>query len=168
MRPCKCGETEISNFYVDLHRSSGYSSSCKKCTAQRSRKRYKEKKSDILKYRKSNSVSISSKKREYREKHRQQISILFKKWVQENREHRRKYARYYKALRKAAVLRATPPWLTESQRAEIRNIYETCPKGFHVDHIHPLSGKNSCGLHVPWNLQHLPAEANLKKSNKVA
>lgn len=42
----------------------------------------------------------------------------------------------------------------------MRLIYKNCPKGYHVDHIIPLS---KGGLHIPSNLQYLPAVINMKK-----
>lgn len=71
------------------------------------------------------------------------------------------------ALRTAKKLSATPTWLTEEDLNMISQMYETCPHDHHVDHIIPLQGKTVSGLHVPWNLQHLPAQENLRKHNHV-
>lgn len=62
---------------------------------------------------------------------------------------------------------ATPKWLCTEDKAKIKEIYYNCPKGYQVDHIVPLKGKNVCGLHVPWNLQYLTILDNAKKSNKL-
>jgi hypothetical protein len=78
------------------------------------------------------------------------------------------------AFRRAQKLNATPPWLTDEHKQQIKSIYRlrdelTATSGiiYHVDHIDPLISDVLCGLHVPWNLQVITAEENLKKSNKV-
>lgn len=64
----------------------------------------------------------------------------------------------------------TPPWLTPTQWQAMNDIYLESKRltaagdDHHVDHIVPLQGKTVCGLHVPWNLQILPATENLQKS----
>ena len=74
------------------------------------------------------------------------------------------YQPYVSAKRRAAKLNATPKW---ANLQKIKEIYNNCPQGYHVDHIIPLQGKNVCGLHVENNLQYLLARDNLVKSNKL-
>jgi hypothetical protein len=38
---------------------------------------------------------------------------------------------------------------------------------WHVDHIFPIKGELSSGLHVPWNLRIIPAVKNLKRGNRI-
>lgn len=71
------------------------------------------------------------------------------------------------ASRRARQKQAQPYWLGVEHLSKIREIYRTCPIGWEVDHIIPLNGKEVCGLHVPWNLQHLPSQENLKKGNRL-
>ena len=72
------------------------------------------------------------------------------------------------AARRKYIKRATPLWLTDEHRAEIAAIYlEAARRGESVDHIYPLRAKNSCGLHVPWNLQIIPLLDNVRKGNRI-
>lgn len=72
-----------------------------------------------------------------------------------------------RAKRRASKLNATPKWLTHTQRKEMEQFYRNCPKGYEVDHIIPLNGKNVAGLHIIWNLQYLTISDNRRKSNKL-
>ena len=76
---------------------------------------------------------------------------------------RRDYQRYYQAGIRSLKLTRTPTW---SNPLKIKEIYDNCPEGYHVDHIVPLQGTLVCGLHVENNLQYLLAEDNLRKQNK--
>lgn len=77
------------------------------------------------------------------------------------------------AKRRAATLQRTIT-LTPEHEAALKRIYahakvisKVTKIPHHVDHIVPLQGKEMSGLHVPWNLEVVPARDNLAKSNKV-
>jgi 5-methylcytosine-specific restriction endonuclease McrA len=100
---------------------------------------------------------------------------------EEKTEHKRKHKannpEYYKALtsvRKRRHRSATPPWITKEQKLAIRKLYLEAQRltqltgvRYVVDHIVPLISDEVCGLHLPWNLQIMTQEENLKKSNKL-
>jgi len=78
------------------------------------------------------------------------------------------------SVRNRRLSKAQPNWLTDEQIEEMNQLYwlaqdlkVVSDKVYHVDHIVPLMGKTICGLHVPWNLQILPADMNIRKSNKM-
>jgi hypothetical protein len=74
--------------------------------------------------------------------------------------------------RRVSKIQRTPPWLDIVQNAEIEFTYKYCAAlrsiglNYHVDHIVPLQGKTVSGLHVPWNLQVIPANENIRKANR--
>lgn len=78
------------------------------------------------------------------------------------------------SLRRRRFRDATPKWLTQEQRMEIRLKYRLAIEmsratgvRYAVDHEIPLIGESVCGLHVPWNLRVITQEENLAKSNKL-
>jgi hypothetical protein len=102
-------------------------------------------------------------KRAYKRRNVAKVKASNKAWAQRNAGKVTAYARAYQLAKQ----RAMPSCLTPEQVKQIEQFYVNRPPGYHVDHIMPLKGKNSSGLHVPWNLQYLRAAENIKKSNKV-
>lgn len=108
--------------------------------------------------------------REYKKNNKEKVRNDYRIWQQKNRAKQTAYEN----SRRASKLQATPPWLTDEQKEEIVEFYrirkhmsEFHEEIYHVDHIEPLKGKNSCGLHVPWNLQVIPASENVRKHRKM-
>jgi hypothetical protein len=77
------------------------------------------------------------------------------------------------AKRRAATLAlASPKWRDTAQinaiYAEARKLSLETGVKYDVDHIHPVMGCLSTGLHVPWNLQILEASINRSKSDSIS
>lgn len=156
----KCNEDKlIEDYYVNERKNGNtyYKSQCKTCVLLARKEYYPKVRSDRISY-----------NRAYYRDNMDTLKEKQKVWRDNNLESR--LAR--NASRRANKLNAT---LDLDLSQEIENFYWlakdlTAVSGetYHVDHIVPLKGENVCGLHVPWNLQVLPADINLSKGNKYA
>jgi len=87
-------------------------------------------------------------------------------YLKKNKDHYLDNKLYYnlKSMhRRKHILIRIPKW---ANLEKIREIYKKSKKGYHVDHIIPLQGKNVSGLHVENNLRIIKATSNLSKGNK--
>ena len=110
----------------------------------------------------------------------EKVKARGKAWREANQENSKAYREANKdrlsanwAKRHASKLQRTPSWLTSDDFKWIEWYYRHAKvmearwgETYHVDHIHPLQGDTVSGLHVPSNLQVIPASENLVKNNK--
>jgi len=174
-------------------RNSAYARKNSEKTKAYKRRRYEERRDEILvehkayyeahkdEIRAKNAAMDETARERRRIQRRAQRRIHPKEPTEKHREATRRYAREHparrcahRAKRRAAKLRATPSWLTDEDLRRMRAVYEHAVElskltgvKMHVDHIVPLRSKLVCGLHVPWNLQILTAQENCKKNNRV-
>jgi len=145
-------------------------------------------------YQSENKIAIAAQKRErhraapgisaergrrWRQRNPKRVAEANRKFKNDNPNYAADYARtHYRAnrdvyiataaKRRAASMRRTPEWSDDTAVAAIyRRAREQRRAGenVHVDHIIPLQGELVSGLHVPENLQIIPAAENLSKSN---
>lgn len=132
---------------------------------------------------------MAQKKRErdvqYRKANKESCRAAILAWSANNLEKVKSYAKKTKTnnkgrvnahtvKRRLAKINRTPAWLTPDDHWMIEQAYELAAMrtkmfGFswHVDHTLPLQGKTVSGLHVPTNLQVIPAVDNIRKGNRV-
>jgi hypothetical protein len=186
----KCLEVkDISNFTRPTGNLMFYCKLCTRKSATEWRSRNKErvaihKRSYYLKYaerikakgrlyHKNNAEKIKARGELYRSKNkltlreRKRLGAL--KW-RHNNPH---LAAAMQQKQRSTRSKRVPKWLNSLHYEEISKIYfKACQKSkqtgikHQVDHIVPLRGKNVSGLHVPWNLQVIPALDNARKGNK--
>lgn len=164
-----CKESKcLSLFHNDKNQKDGKLSRCKSCELAR-KKLYYNSNSDVIKAKNkahhyANRDEVLLKKRSYWDNNKDKINA--KRRLIKGR------TSVQTAKRRANRLMATPPWLSEEHQKEIQNLFwltrdlrSVTGEEYHVDHIVPLTNEIVCGLHVPWNLQILPSDINLSKSN---
>ena len=100
---------------------------------------------------------------------REHQNFLASKYRKENRE----VVNAINAKRRAARKQAGTKYFKDVYKDQVAIYYKFAKvlerlmgEQYHVDHAIPLQGKNVSGLHVPANLQIIPATANLRKGNK--
>lgn len=178
----KCKTCATLKSFIDYRHDSaqydGLTNSCKTCLGIKDHNNYtlnKDKKtSNDKKYRLANKEKIKNRSRIYYIANRKRLIAKAALYRSLNRDkisfYNKKYKithyaefKAYNAKYRASKLKATPKW---ADLEKIKIIYRECPTGYHVDHIVPLQHPLVCGLHCEFNLQHLTAEENLRKSNK--
>jgi hypothetical protein len=169
---------EFSFFHKDKQKSDGLTSFCKECRKLNAAGYYQNNKEKVLlqskQWRTENKERYVESTRQYNKKYRLETCEQRREYDKERAKVHKGYFAAKTRKRYAAKLRRTPPWLSKNQLKQIQIEYDLAAwasevMGFkyHVDHIVPLQGKHVCGLHVPWNLQVIPATDNIKKGNRI-
>ena len=167
MKTCtKCKEVrDLAGFSEDAKMRDGLTSRCKICMKATSKAWYKANKEKAKARGKAWREANKEKAKAWREANQETV----KAWREANKD--RLIAN--SAKRRASKLQRTPSWLTSDDFKWIDWHYRHAKvmearwgEPYHVDHIHPLQGDTVSGLHVPSNLQVIPASENLVKNNK--
>lgn len=175
---CKQGKP-VSDFYANKRMKDGLNTFCIQCHKKDNIERKTKNRAD-----ETFKQSERAYKKTYRMENNAEHVAYMVQWRKNNQDHTQQYSKKYRTKNKAfvnflyqkrkiALANRTPAWLLEDDFWVIKEAYLLAEErtrlfGFpwHVDHIVPLRGKNVSGLHVPYNLQVIPAVENMQKTNR--
>ena len=162
----KCGETQpTSNFSKCKANKDGLQAKCKACQSAAATSWYARNAEKNIAYSRewqvANKERVSQNVKRYRSENAEKIAAGKRQWAADNRSRVRATCRQYEA----AKIKRTPAWLSADDKRAIVDVYSSADANAHVDHVIPLQGELVSGLHVPSNLQVIPAKQNLSKSN---
>lgn len=152
-------EKAYSTFHHSRNRRDGHAVICKECIRTR-----------FLIWQKNNPEKAAARHQRYRVRHPERLRLRALTTQRKNPAR----VNANTQMRNARKTKAAPKWLNRIQKLEMKEWYNLAKwmerhygNKWHVDHIIPLKGKNVSGLHVPWNLQVITADENIKKGNRV-
>ncbi len=187
MKMCsQCGiKKDVSEFHKHKRKADGLNNICKVCKKKnyylvadreraRRRKNYRENREKELennrRWQRENRTESREANKRWRDENPEKMKASKRNWLKNNLAKNAASAMLYHTSKK----NRTPPWLTKEHLKQIEEFYVLSAKltketgvRYSVDHIMPLQGKTSSGLHVPWNLQVITMSENSSKGNKL-
>lgn len=174
------------DFHRDASRPKGVASRCKDCAREYQKAWYQQNKPsrDAQKraYKEKNAESVLAASKQYYQRTKEEQREKNRRRYLKNREsilarQRDRYRKTYrenpaaiaaKARARALKIRNQYAASPAGIRAEIDGIYffTSIFEGLEVDHIIPMKHDRVCGLHLPQNLQVIPAQENRRKGNR--
>lgn len=144
---CSAGHT--SGFRVD-------SGDCVQCSRDRARR-----------WRRDNPARFRDSLADYCSRNADRQRAKTREWAKSNPERVRDHrATTKKHVKHATICGSTYSRQIASIYRQARELTKITGTQYVVDHVVPLRGKKVCGLHVPWNLQVITSDENLRKLNK--
>lgn len=182
---CKsCSAAKTRAYHAKMKTDSAYVAAYKERSAEWRTRNPQRSNALVREWVENNPDKIKAIKQKSKDKHRDRTNALLRErsaaepgWQSERARRWRlnnpEKSRAALQRRRTAVRVATPVWFSEldelvTQQANELAVLRERATGFkwHVDHIIPLRGKQVSGLHVWNNLRVIPAEVNLRKSNR--
>lgn len=166
---CRCCDTikPVAAFNASKTTWDGKNTQCAECCAARLRKWRGANPDGFRKWHDQNREHRSHYFRNWRERNLEHLARSFAAWDKANRPKR--IAR--KARRKAAKKQAAVAWANlaamDAIYAEAVRLTQETGIRHEVDHIYPLQGELVCGLHCEANLQILTKTENIRKLNRM-